>query len=72
MDIEVVLHKPKRNVRQSERYGFKEMVSYILVTVNGDPYVYKKAMESQDRERWIQVMSEEMQSLYKNETWRLV
>ena len=29
-------------------------------------------MESQDKERWVQVMSEEMQSLYKNETWQLV
>ena len=67
MDIEVALHKPNRNVRQLERYGFKEMVSYALVIVNGDPYTYKKAMESRDKERWVQTMFEEMQSLYKNE-----
>ena len=48
------------------------MVSYALVIENGDLYTYEKAMESQDRERWVQVISEEMQSLYKNETWRLV
>ena len=48
------------------------MVSYALVTVNGDLYTYEEAVESQDRERWVQAMSEEMQSLHKNETWRLV
>ena len=28
MDIGVALHKPKKNVRQLEQYGFKKMVSY--------------------------------------------
>ena len=42
------------------------------MTVNGDPYTYQEAIESQDRERWVQTMSEEMQSLHKNQTWRLV
>ena len=45
------LHKPKKNVRQLERYGFEEIVSYAPVTVNGDPYTYEEAMESQDKER---------------------
>ena len=43
------------------------MLSYALVTANGDPYTYKEVMECQDRERWVQAMSEEMQSLHKNE-----
>ena len=59
-DIGVVLHKLKRNVRQPERYSFKKTVSYILMTANGDPYTYENVMERQDRERWVQAMSEEM------------
>ena len=59
-DIGVALHKPKRNVKQPERYGFEEIVSYTLMIENGDPYTYKEVMESQDRERWVQAMSEEM------------
>ena len=51
IDIGVVLHKPKRNVRQSKRYNFEETVSYTLMTANEDPYTYKEAIESQDRER---------------------
>ena len=65
-DIGVALHKPKRTIRQPDRYGFEEMLSYVLVTVNGDPYTYQEAIESQDRERWVQAMSEEMQSLHQN------
>ena len=48
------------------------MLSYALVTANGDPYTYQETIESQDRERWVQAMSEEMQSLHQNQTWRLV
>ena len=48
------------------------MVSYTLVTANGDPYTYAEAMESPDRERWVQDMSEEMHSLHKNDTWQLM
>ena len=45
-DIGVALHKPKRTIRQSDRYGFEEILSYALVTVNGDPYTYQEAIES--------------------------
>ena len=48
-DIGVALHKPKRTIRQSDRYGFEETLSYALVIVNGDPYTYQEAIESQDR-----------------------
>ena len=44
-------------------------MSYALMIVNGDPYTYEEAIECQDRERWVQAMSEEIQSLHKNETW---
>ena len=62
-----MLHKPKRTIRQPDRYSFEEMVSYTLVIANGDPYTYVEAMESLDRERWVQAMSKEMHSLYKND-----
>lgn len=30
IDIDVALHKPKQNMRQSEGYGFDETMSYAL------------------------------------------
>ena len=64
-----MLHKPKRTIRQLDRYGLREMVSYTLVTANGDPYIYEETMEILDRERWLQAMSEEIHSLHKNDIW---
>ena len=45
-DIGVALHKPKRTIRQPDRYGFEETLSYAPMTVNGDPYTYQEAIES--------------------------
>ena len=45
-DIGVALHKPKRTIKQSDRYGFEETLSYALVTANGDLYLYLEAIES--------------------------
>lgn len=50
MDIRVALNKPKRNIKQLIRYGFKKIVSYALVT-DGDPYTYEETIKSQDREK---------------------
>ena len=71
-DIGIVLHKPKKNVRQPKWYNFEETVSYTLVIANGDSYTYEEVMQSQGRERWVQIMIEEMQSLHKSKTWWLV
>ncbi|WP_374695590.1 hypothetical protein ACEW7V_00905 [Areca yellow leaf disease phytoplasma] len=40
--------------------------------MNGDPETFKEAMESPDKESWMQGMMEEMKSLKKNKTWQLV
>ena len=45
-DIGVALHKPKRTIRQPDRHGFEETLSYALMIVNEDPYTYQEAIES--------------------------
>lgn len=37
-----------------------------------EPSSYKEAISGNDMQRWIQVMDEEMASLYKNKTCKLV
>ena len=54
------------------RYGIDEIISYALITTNGDPEIFEEAMESLDWESWMQTMMEEMESLRKNRTWQLV
>ena len=49
----ITLNRPKRNIHPPQQYGFKESISYALVTVDGDPYTYEKVMDSCDSHRWI-------------------
>ena len=46
----VALHKLKRTVRKSVRYGIDETISYTLITSNEDSETFEEAMESLDWE----------------------
>ena len=61
--IGIALHKPRRIIGLSERYGFGNTMSYTLVAGNGGPATYQEVMTSQDRDRWVHAMAKEMQSL---------
>ena len=37
-----------------------------------EPATYTEAIDSVDKEKWISAMQEEMQSLEKNGTWKIV
>ncbi|GAA0173954.1 hypothetical protein LIER_27449 [Lithospermum erythrorhizon] len=45
---------------------------YILLFEGGEPICYEEAVRSDDKDKWLQTMDEEMQSLYKNLTFKLV
>ena len=70
--VGVALYKPQYTIRRPIRYGIDEAISYALITTNGDPKNYAKAMENNDKESLTQVMMEEMESLKKNQTWQLM
>ena len=48
--VGVALHKLQHTNRKSVRYGIDEVVSYALITANGDLEVFEEAMKSPDRE----------------------
>jgi hypothetical protein len=48
------------------------MVSYALVISSRDPTTFQKAVNSQEKSKWMGAMAEEMVSLHKNQTWDLV
>ena len=37
-----------------------------------EPTTYTEAIDSVDKDKWISAMQEEMQSLEKNDTWKIV
>jgi hypothetical protein len=63
--------RPKRNKRPPVRYGFEDLVSYALLTSSEDPSTFQEAIESSEKDKWMEAMVEENESLNKNKTWEL-
>nr|CAD40363.2 OSJNBa0093P23.9 [Oryza sativa Japonica Group] len=70
--------KPKRNTKPPQRYIEEaNIVAYALsvteeIEGNAEPSTYSEAIVSDDCNRWITTMHDEMESLEKNHTWELV
>ena len=60
----IALDKPNRNKKKLDRFGFdQDEVKEIQLPI-------ETAID--ERDSWISVMTEEMESLYKNSVWELV
>lgn len=64
--------KPRRNTRPPVRYGFKDFVSYALVSSSKDPSTFWEAINYLEKSRWMEAMIEEIELLHKNKTWELL
>ena len=60
---------PRCTIRPPTRYSFEDMVSYVLVIKIGDPTTFQEVANSQVKSRWVGAVTEEMDSLHKNQTW---
>ncbi len=60
--------KPKRNKRPPVRYGFEDLVFYALLISSEDPSTFQEAINSSEKDKWMEAMVEEMESLNKNKT----
>ena len=68
----IAIDRSRRTIKPPTRYGFEDLVSYVLITSSGDPTTIQEAIHGQEKSRWMGVMVEEIQSLHKNQTWDLV
>jgi hypothetical protein len=67
------LRRSVRERRLPERYTPSDFRSnFVLYITDDDPRTIKEAVDSEDVNLWKRAMDEEMESLYKNETWDLV
>ena len=64
----IAIDRHKRTIKPPTRYGFKDLVSYALITSNGDPTTFQEAIHNQEKSKWMGAMVEEVQSLHKNQT----
>jgi hypothetical protein len=68
-----VVRRSERVIKPVERYSsivFRFL--FVLNTTDDEPKLVREAVESTEGKLWKDSMVEEMESLYKNETWDLV
>ncbi|KAE8674058.1 hypothetical protein F3Y22_tig00111769pilonHSYRG00329 [Hibiscus syriacus] len=62
----------RTNIKPPNRLGFEDLVSFALTVSNDDPVTFHDAVTSQENDKWMAAMVEEMESLNHNRTWELV
>lgn len=64
----------RRSTRSTAGIPSKHLEDYVTykVSQNSDPRTFRDAMISPDKDKWIEAMQEELNSLEENETWDLV
>ena len=58
--------REKRVHKAPQKYGFEDMVKFVLFTSSGDPLSYRDATNKKYSDIWLVAMLEEMESLQKN------
>ena len=69
LPAEPQLRRSSRQRQPSRRYSTDE---YVMLTDAGEPESYQEAIESEQKEKWLVAMQEEMDALQKNHTYNLV
>ncbi|KAE8671810.1 ABC transporter B family member 7 [Hibiscus syriacus] len=66
----IALRKGNRTIRQPTRYA--DMASFASpIAIDDVPVTFNEAVQSSEHKKWRIAMNEEMQSLQKNQTWKL-
>ncbi|KAH9754460.1 hypothetical protein KPL71_015451 [Citrus sinensis] len=68
--------RKRRTIRPPKRYVVADLIAYALSAaheINDDePKTYQEAITSKNNLEWKKAMDEEVESLMKNETWKLI
>ncbi|KAG9453140.1 hypothetical protein H6P81_006044 [Aristolochia fimbriata] len=68
--------RPRREIKKPRRYDEANLIAYALSVPEtmdeAEPFSYTEAIQSENSDKWLVAMSEEMGSLHKNQTWKLV
>ena len=72
----LVRDRKRRVVKPLKRYAQADVIFFaVTVTVEIDeilPRSYEEVVKSKDKDLWLHAMEEEMTTLKKNNTWKLV
>ncbi|CAJ2642413.1 unnamed protein product [Trifolium pratense] len=75
-DYQLARDRERRVIRPPNRLGYADLICYALNAAeevqDSEPKNFREASESIDSQDWLKAMNEEMLSLEKNQTWKLV
>ncbi|KAH9705871.1 reverse transcriptase Ty1/copia-type domain-containing protein [Citrus sinensis] len=75
-DYQFTRDRQKRQVRAPERLGYADLIAYALTAAHEvdqeEPKTYEESVACKESAQWIKAMEDEMDSLYKNGTWKLI
>ncbi|KAH9669265.1 hypothetical protein KPL70_021724 [Citrus sinensis] len=64
--------RERRPLAWHSEYVTEINVVYCLLTEDGEPSTFHKALESSDIALWMTAIQEEIEALHKNKTWELI
>uniref|UniRef100_A0A803P381 Integrase catalytic domain-containing protein n=1 Tax=Cannabis sativa TaxID=3483 RepID=A0A803P381_CANSA len=68
--------RERRQVKPPERFGFADCTAFALASAEEIdttvPTTYQEAINSRNKNKWFAAFDEEMSSLNKNKTWKIV
>ena len=67
----LVRDKERCIIKPQSRFGYEDLTYFSLLISNGDPSTFQEAMLNEEKDRWMGVIVEEIESLHKNQTWEL-
>ena len=62
--------RERNSVQKTE--STETTVYAMLTAINGDPVSYHEAVIATDKLQWIEAINNELESMNKNQVWRLV
>ncbi|KAH9646639.1 hypothetical protein KPL70_024932 [Citrus sinensis] len=75
-DYQLARDRERREIRAPKKYAYADLIAYALTAAHeldyDEPKTYKEAVSGKNADQWLKAMKEEMDSLYKNDTWTLV
>ena len=75
-DYHLTRDRERRHIRPPQRYGYADLIAYALAASHeideDEPTSYREAIKSTYKSEWQKAMNDELDSLYKNNTWDLV
>jgi hypothetical protein len=71
--LTTVIRRSEREIKPSKIYSPPDFCyAFVLISINDEPKSVDDAIKLIEGKLWKEAMVEEMESLYKNETWDLV